>query len=78
MDCPIRAESGKGRSAHIFNLNERAVAVGKSDVNPASIRLLSLKFRARSPTPSGVRSPLETLILENFMKTENQIGGRAV
>ena len=25
MDCPIRAESGKGRSAHIFNLNERAV-----------------------------------------------------
>ena len=26
MDCPIRAESGKGRSAHIFNLNERAVS----------------------------------------------------
>ena len=25
MDYPIRAESGKGRSAHIFNLNERAV-----------------------------------------------------
>ena len=28
MDYPIRAESGKGRSAHIFNLNERAVAPG--------------------------------------------------
>lgn len=27
MDCPIRAESGKGRSAHIFNLNERAVHI---------------------------------------------------
>ena len=27
MDYPIRAESGKGRSAHIFNLNERAVKI---------------------------------------------------
>ena len=32
MDCPIRAESGKGRSAHIFNLNERAVAAKNEDV----------------------------------------------
>ena len=36
MDCPIRAESGKGRSAHIFNLNERAVLFGaKNREKPA-------------------------------------------
>lgn len=37
MDYPIRAESGKGRSAHIFNLNERAVTVTTHFV-PGSVR----------------------------------------
>ena len=32
MDYPIRAESGKGRSAHIFNLNERAVNQPDADL----------------------------------------------
>ena len=37
MDCPIRAESGKGRSAHIFNLNERAVAGKATDDAPRGL-----------------------------------------
>ena len=49
MDCPIRAESGKGRSAHIFNLNERAVRVGTSHSKTASgYRSENARYRAQN------------------------------
>lgn len=49
MDYPIRAESGKGRSAHIFNLNERAVA--------SAAKIPSRTDTKEALSPAGAHGP---------------------
>ena len=71
MYCPIRAESGKGRSAHIFNLNERAVV--KSAEKPlfnAWLKVkkgLCVKGRQLSTMP-GREGSVEQYALANCLR----------